>query len=58
MKSLASTLNVPVFDMYTKITPYATYSGALYFDTLHLNAAGNRAKGFQQARFLRETCGI
>lgn len=58
IKGLASTLRVPVFDTYAKITPYATYSGALYFDTLHLNAAGNRAKGFQQARFLRATAGI
>lgn len=54
---VAINLNLPIDDRYKKITPYATWSSALYFDTLHLNAAGNRAKGFQIGRFIRAKSG-
>lgn len=58
IKALAATLSAPVHDVYAKITPYATYSGTLYKDTLHENLGGTRAKSMQCGRFVRLTAGI
>lgn len=57
-RGVASALGLQVNDKYSKITPYATYSGTLYYDTLHPNIGGYHAVGYQTGRFLRSQSGV